>query len=272
MQASILVMEDNEANMRLMVYLLEAYGYAPLTALDGQQGLEIVQSQPVDLIICDLEMPRVDGYGVSRRLKAHPELRNIPLVAVSAFAMVGDRDRVLAAGFDGYIAKPVDPETFVSQVAAFLPAEKRRDQPRHLSAATSAQAPRGSTNGLTILVVDDSPTNISLARQTLEPSGYNVISATGPLEAMELAGKHRCDLILSDMHMPRQSGLDLLRSVKEDPKLRSIPFLIITSSAPNNSERQHAIALGAEKVMLRPIEPQELLLEIGSHLRLSGQS
>src|SRR5690349_23689868 len=219
MRASILVIEDNETNLRLMVYLLKAYGYVPLTAMDGQQGLELAQSEPVDLIICDLEMPLVDGYEVSRHLKGHTELRKIPLVAVSALAMVGDRDRVLAAGFDGYIAKPIDPETFVDQIGAFLPAEKCPELSSHPSAATSAQAPRGAINGLTILVVDDSDSNRSFIRQTLEPSGFKVLGAKGLREAMELVCKNRCDLILSDMHMPRQSGLDLLQSVKQDPKL-----------------------------------------------------
>ena len=271
MPASILVIEDNETNLRLLVYLLEAYGYVPLTAMDGQSGLEIAQSEPVDLIICDLEMPKVDGYEVSKRLKAHPELKTIPVVAVSAFAMVGDRDRILAAGFDGYIAKPINPETFVHQIADFLPAEKRLDRPTDLSTAMPSPALPGPRNGWTILVVDDCDPNLSFIRQTLEPSGYNVLAAKSVMQGMDLAHKNGCDLILSDMHIPHQDGLDFLRSVKNDPKLRSIPFLIVSSSGPSSAEHESAIALGVEKFMRRPMEPEELLLTIGKYLRPAAQ-
>ena len=83
-----------------------------------------------DLIVCDVQLPDIEGFEVARWLKSHPELRAIPLVAVTALAMVGDRDRVLAAGFDGYLAKPIDPETFVRQIEGFLPLERRAAAPR----------------------------------------------------------------------------------------------------------------------------------------------
>jgi CheY-like chemotaxis protein len=73
-----------------------------------------------ELIICDIQLPKMDGYEVVRRLKADPKTRSIPIIAVTALAMVGDRDRIIAAGFDGYLAKPIDPETFVQEVVAFL--------------------------------------------------------------------------------------------------------------------------------------------------------
>jgi two-component system cell cycle response regulator len=110
--------------MDLMVYLLSAFGYEVVTARDGRQGMETVQQKPVDLIICDLEMPEANGYEVAAKLKARPETRKIPLIAVTAYAMVGDRDKVLQAGFDGYLTKPIYPETFVTQIEAFLTPKK----------------------------------------------------------------------------------------------------------------------------------------------------
>lgn len=123
MTARILVIEDDATSMELMVYLLQAFGHTPLRACDGAEGLEIAAGQMPDLVICDIQLPVADGYEVARRLKGSPILCRIPLVAVTALAMVGDRDRVLAAGFDGYIAKPIAPETFVQQVEAFLAPE-----------------------------------------------------------------------------------------------------------------------------------------------------
>lgn len=116
----ILVIEDNPANLELMSYLLKAFGYAVVSAADGVAGLEAARREMIDLIVCDVHLPLLDGYGVAASLKKHPVLRRIPLVAVTALAMVGDREKLLAAGFDGYIAKPIEPEKFVEQLEAFL--------------------------------------------------------------------------------------------------------------------------------------------------------
>src|SRR5919109_568893 len=125
MAARILVIEDNPTNLDLMTYLLASFGHTPLTANDGEAGLEAAQRELPDLIICDVQLPGVDGYEVARWLKSHPRLQTIPLVAVTALAMVGDRDKVLGAGFDGYIAKPIDPQTFVGQVEQLLQPDQR---------------------------------------------------------------------------------------------------------------------------------------------------
>ena len=116
----MLVIEDNPANLELMSYLLQAFGYDAVSAADGVAGLEAARRETIDLIICDVHLPVLDGYAVAASLKKHPVLRRIPLVAVTALAMVGDREKLLAAGFDGYIAKPIEPEKFVQQLEAFL--------------------------------------------------------------------------------------------------------------------------------------------------------
>lgn len=120
MSARILVIEDNPANMELMVYLLKAYGHQPLCAYDGADGLAVARRQMPDLIICDVNLPKLDGYAVISALKQHPALHAVPAVAVTALAMVGDREKLLSAGFDGYIGKPIEPETFVLQIERYL--------------------------------------------------------------------------------------------------------------------------------------------------------
>ena len=121
MAGRILVVEDNPNNLELMSYLLRAFGYEVVTATDGAQGIERARATRPDLILLDLQMPRVDGYEAARLIKADPAIVTAPIVAVTAFAMVGDRERVLDAGIDGYLSKPIDPETFVRAVAGFLP-------------------------------------------------------------------------------------------------------------------------------------------------------
>jgi CheY-like chemotaxis protein len=118
--ARILIIEDNAINMELMVYLLGAFGHQPLSARSGAEGLALARSERPDLILCDLHLPGLDGRGVLAQLKGEAALRAIPVLAVTAQAMPGDREHLLAAGFDGYIGKPIEPETFVGQLEQYL--------------------------------------------------------------------------------------------------------------------------------------------------------
>ncbi|MEQ1761405.1 MAG: response regulator [Vicinamibacterales bacterium] len=120
--AKILIVEDNGSNMKLMEYLLRAFGHTALTARDGEAGLTAALEHRPELVLMDLHMPTMDGFESCRRMREHDILRAMPIVAVTASAMVGDRDLILARGFDGYIAKPITPETFVQQVEQFIPA------------------------------------------------------------------------------------------------------------------------------------------------------
>lgn len=127
--AKILVIEDNAPNLALMTYLLQAFGHTTLTATDGMMGIESARRERPDLILCDVQLPKLDGYMVRGVLQTDPALTRIPVIAVTALAMMGDRNRVLARGFDGYIGKPIDPEHFVAEVDAFLPEELRGTAP-----------------------------------------------------------------------------------------------------------------------------------------------
>ena len=129
MAARILIIEDNKTNLELVDYLLKASGYETLTARDGEEGLRTAREEHPDLVICDLQMPVMDGYEVVREMKKDPLLRSIPIIAVTALSMPGDRSNILAAGFDGYLSKPIDPETFVRSVQDFLLSELRAGQP-----------------------------------------------------------------------------------------------------------------------------------------------
>ena len=120
MSASILIIEDDVPSQTLARYLLEAAGHRTLAASDGVQGVALAMSEPVDLIMCDLHMPLMNGFEVLKKLKSTPAWNRVPLIAVTASSMMGDRESILAAGFDGYISKPITPELFVGQLEAFL--------------------------------------------------------------------------------------------------------------------------------------------------------
>jgi CheY-like chemotaxis protein len=126
MSARILIVEDNAANLALMDYLLRAFGYVPLQARDGEDGVACALRDDPDLILMDVQLPKLTGLEALQQIRARAA-RRVPIVAVTAFAMVGDRERVLSHGFDGYMSKPITPETFVAEVEAFLPPELRAE-------------------------------------------------------------------------------------------------------------------------------------------------
>jgi two-component system cell cycle response regulator len=265
--ARIVVIEDNPTNLELMGYLLQAFGHTVLTATDGEEGLEAVRREVPELIVCDVQIPKFDGYEVAAQLKNHPAFRKIPLIAVTALAMVGDRDKMLTAGFDGYISKPINPETFVREVESFLGStDKRPHNPGPRPAAALPERPPNPAPA-TILVVDNSPVNLNLMQSTLEPFGYQVIYANGAIEALTLMRQTPPDLILSDVYMPGADGYAFIKAVKADPHLRDIPFAFISSTVWPDQDRSKGLSLGAMKFIIRPIEPQALLAEIEDCLR-----
>jgi two-component system cell cycle response regulator len=114
----------------------------------------------------------------------------------------------------------------------------------------------------TLLVVDNSPVNIELLRSIFEPFGYQILAAQNIQDGLNLARTARPDLILSDLHMPGGNGFDFIRQVKADRELSSIPFLFISSTVWRDKDRIDGLSLGAEKFIIRPIEPQLLLREV----------
>lgn len=116
MSRTILLIEDNEQNRYLVTFLLELHGYTVVSADDGIRGIEIAQNFVPTIILLDIRLPRMEGYAVARALRRIEALRDTPIVAVTSYAMVGDREKCLAAGCNGYIEKPIDPQTFVSEI------------------------------------------------------------------------------------------------------------------------------------------------------------
>jgi CheY-like chemotaxis protein len=121
MNQRILIIEDNEQNLYLTTFLLEKHGYEVLQARDGRSGIEMALSTKPTMILLDIQLPVMDGYAVARELKNNDEITSVPIVAVTSYAMLGDREKALAAGCTGYIEKPINPDTFIEQIRAYLP-------------------------------------------------------------------------------------------------------------------------------------------------------
>lgn len=121
MNDRLLIIEDNEQNFYLMRFLLEKNGFTVVGAEDGRKGIEMALSCDPLAILLDIQLPEMDGYAVAAELKKHRELGGVPIIAVTSYAMVGDRENIMAAGATGYIEKPINPETFVEEIRQYLP-------------------------------------------------------------------------------------------------------------------------------------------------------
>ena len=116
----VLVVEDNETNMYLIRFMLEKNGYEVIEAKDGVSGVELAVKEKPDLVIMDIQLPDIDGLEATKRIRASEADFEIPIIALTSYAMVGDREKALAAGCTGYIQKPINPETFMAEIEKYL--------------------------------------------------------------------------------------------------------------------------------------------------------
>jgi two-component system cell cycle response regulator len=296
--ARILIIEDNPANVELMSFLLGAYGHTPLNAPDGARGVAAARSELPDLIACDVNLPGMDGFQVLAALKQEPALAAVPVLAVTALAMAGDREKVLAAGVDGYISKPIEPESFVAELEAFLagtpPAAAAAPAPAPQAAATAspvavtaapgapaaasnprAAAPEPAANAgaalarPTLLLVDDDRFMLGVLNDMLSGEPYRVLSAQSGEEALALLAAEPVDVILCDQAMPGMRGTDVLaEAARRYPKT----VRLMLSGQPDLSEIEAAIAAGvADEHYIKPVSAMQLRERLGAAFRLHGE-
>lgn len=265
MPARLLVIEDNVANLELMTYLLNAFGHATESARDGEAGVAKAREGGFDLVICDIQLPKLDGFEVAHAIRGTGDAP--PLVAVTAFAQVGDREKLLASGFQGYISKPIVPETFVRQIESFLGAHQRSAGPTEAGAGPEAARSFTATHTASILAVDNVAENVELLCSLLEPFGYRVHRATGVGEALAALGGERFNLIICDLHLADGTAYDLLAVLGATHRLVEAPVLILSSTGRGPEERAKALGLGACRFVVRPIDAPALLAEIQDCVR-----
>ena len=263
MGATILVVEDTSYSLQLMNYLLTAHGHTVLEAVTGEQAIEMAVATAPDLVVMDIQLPGIDGFETMVAVRSALGREAVPVIAVTSFAMVGDRDRALAAGFDHYLTKPIDPESFADEINDLLPAPLRgvrRAEPAAERPAATAPVP-GTTGsfGADILVLDDSSINQTLLRSILEPHGYRVRTASTVDDAIAAVDALSPDLVLADVHVGCQSGLELLSHLRAVPVLNAVPLLFLSATA---DWQDPILADGRVPILLRPIEPTVLLDEV----------
>lgn len=268
--ALVLVAEDNEVNLALMQYLLQAWGHQVQVARDGREALAVLRAGPLpDIVVCDVEMPHVDGPAFVQALRADAALAALPVLAVTSNAMAGDRDRLLAAGFDDYASKPIDPQHFVPWLEAHLRSGPAPQPPApHATAPAPARTP---PHGPLVLVVDDEPNNLELKRSCLEPRGYRVLTAASAQQGLALALAETPALIISDVGMREGDGFEFILQVKQQPALAAVPFIFVSNTHWDEISRAKGLSLGALRYLRRPLPVEELLAEVERALDQAGR-
>ena len=254
MSARILIIEDNATNMELMVYLLRAFGYTPLSAVDGEAGVAAALRELPDLIICDVHLPKLDGYGVVAALKGDETVRHIPTLAVTALAMVGDRERLLEAGFDGYIGKPIEPDTFVTQIESFLDGEMSTPSKNDIA---------------TILIVDDHVLNREFLMTLLGYGGHRLLEASNGAEGLKMVLAERPDLVISDILMPNMDGYEFVTRMHGNPETADVPVIFYTATYREREAMAVAQSCGVRWVLPKPSDPDVILRTVHEALGLA---
>lgn len=264
MGAKVLIIDDDPVNIDLLSHLLRAFSHEPLIALGGEEALQMAGAHIPDIILCDIQMPHMNGFEVLRRLRADRRLAGVPIVGVTALAMVGDREKIMAAGFDGYLTKPIAPETFVAEIEKYLPPDRVSSMVLEMPVAggTSPQVSPPSTSSGYVLVVDDNQPNLDLLRHLIASLGTDMIGATSAEQGLNIARADTPRLIISDLHMPGCNGVDLLEIVRSDRKLRRIPFVLISATDATPDEQRRALAGGANGFLRRPLDPETILAHL----------
>lgn len=235
-------MDDSAIIRKALSRQLEQYGAHVTQAEDGQQGLQAALSGSFDLIISDVEMPNLDGFGLCELLKDNPKTKGIPVIILSSLYSDNDIDRGFKVGAAAYVSK----SDAQSQLARTIEKVLEKSRFHHTR---------------TILVVEDSATIRSLVKKGLEEAGFQVITAENGKEAMKRLQGYRPDLILSDIEMPEMNGIDLCRKVHDDPDLAAIPFVIMSTNSDRATMRR-IIQWGAASYLVKPFNLDQLVITI----------
>jgi DNA-binding response OmpR family regulator len=236
----VMLCDDSALILRHTAAVLSGAGYDVCSAQDGAQGLALAAEVRPDLVITDVEMPRVDGYTLCRALKAR--FPRVPVIICSALGEAHDLERGFDAGADDYLVKPAQPGELLSRVAPLL----RQGGPGSRSGPGGGLPPRER-----LLVVDDSPTVRQLIVESLRRQGFQVISAVDGEAGLRLARAERPEMIITDYDMPRMTGFEMVHALKQDGRTRDIPVMMLTARSGRRDQAQMR-AVGLAAYLVKP--------------------
>ena len=241
-QQHILVVDDSRTMRKAVVKHLLPLGVTIAEAADGREGLDMACRCPFDLIVTDVDMPRMNGIAFCEKLKADDKTKTIPVIIQSSFDSESDIENGFRAGASAYVSKK-ESQRLLAKTAKSL-----------LSKASINRSRR-------VLIVDDSETICRIVKKGLQQKGFQVKTALNGRSALDMINESPPHLILSDINMPEMNGFAFCQAVNADPELAAIPFVVM-SSKRETSQIQRMLSLGAEAFVYKPFNIDELVILI----------
>jgi CheY-like chemotaxis protein len=222
------VVDDDPATRTFVRFILEEEGYDVLTASSGSEALTQAASEQPDIITLDILMPEIDGFHVLDELKQNPVTADIPVCITS---IIEEKAKGYRLGALDYITKPFDREDLLEAIAGILNPEAPAEEVR-------------------ILIAEDDLAIIELVEVTLRSEGYEILTATDGVAALEILRREQPDLVLLDIMIPRLDGYDFIRQAKADPRTTEIPLLVLSVRSLER-DINYALRLGADKYLVK---------------------
>jgi len=252
----ILVIDDNEDNLEVLVRKLQSRGYETIGAIDAKEGILKAQNQIPDLILMDIDLPKIDGYEATRRLKAKEKTKAIPIIAVTAHAMIGDKEKCMEAGCDDFDSKPIAFQGLLEKIEKHL--YKKHNGKKQLEIPTNH-----------ILIADDNEMNRDGLARLLEKKGYRTSVVINGKETLSSVIKKNFDLLLLDIMMPDIAGTDVLKNIREIYSASDLPIIMVTAKS-EGTDIATSLGLGANDYVTKPIDIDILLSRIQVQLELKN--
>ncbi len=273
MTARVLVVDDVPANVKLLEAKLSAEYYEVLTAVNGQQALEVAEAELPDIILLDVMMPVMDGFTACRKLKENARLRHIPVIMITALDQPSDRVQGLTSGADDFISKPIKNNPLFPRVRSLIRLKMMTDELR-------ARDVTGQNLGLInvpgweeaesfigrILIVDDQARSSGRVCNALKEAGHDALVMDDAVQALALSKESAFDLMIVSLSMRNFDGLRLCSQFRTAEETRTVPLLIIVED-PEDSRLARGLDMGVNDYLVRPIESNELFARVRTQLR-----
>jgi len=259
MHNSILVVDDNEMNRDMLCRRLEKQGYTVAEVEDGQQALDLMKVEDFDLILLDIMMPVMDGYGVLERMRANEKLKSVPVIVLTAECEASNIIRCIELGANDYLMKPFDMVALRNRIVRSLLNRRFREDINGDLDWHGQQIP-------SVMVVEDDEMSRELLSRRVSRAGYQVTTVEDGQSAIDALEKNPVDLVLLDIMMPEINGFDVLQHIKQDVNLADMAVIMI-SALDDKASIDKCMQMGAEDYITKPFNALILKARILSCLQ-----
>jgi two-component system sensor histidine kinase/response regulator len=262
--ARVLLVDDNDLNQQVGRDLIESVGLSVEIAEDGQMALDLIAKENYDIVLMDMQMPVMDGVTATRLIRKQAHLVNMPIVAMTANAMSGDRDRCFSAGMNDHLPKPIEPDELFAMLIKWVPVKKNiapaianLSPVLNLNKVESERLDLVKLYGARALLVDDDALIQLLVINQLKSLGL-VVSVVGNGEqALEMLSLARYDIVLMDIQMPVMNGLLATQLIRTQSTLASLPVIAMTGNTSEENYKQ-CLEMGINDFLAKPVDSDDL--------------